>query len=251
MSSPSTSAYNVRLALYEGPLDLLLYLVRRNEIDVLDISLSTVVQQFLLFVETIEQIDIDAAGDFLVTAAALAEMKSRNALPHEQSAEEGTEDPIVEEKPNDLVLRLLEYKKYKDASLLLEKQGEEWHERYVRRTSERPSEGKDPAVDHIREVELWDLVSALGRIMRRKILEKETRIKYQETPISVFIEQIGERVRRDGRVPFSVFFEGTNRRSRIVSIFLAILELIRHHQFRVEQPADFGDIWVLPPIPRG
>src|SRR5690606_8813988 len=117
MSSASTSIYNVQSALYEGPLDLLLYLVRRNEINVLEISLSTITREFLSFVETIEFLDLDAAGDFLVAAAALAEMKSRQVLPAEQDAKEAQEEPIVEEKPSDLVLRLLEYKKYKDASL--------------------------------------------------------------------------------------------------------------------------------------
>ncbi|MCH7989992.1 MAG: chromosome segregation protein ScpA, partial [Planctomycetes bacterium] len=92
------------------------------------------------------------------------------------------------------------------------------------------------------------LVSALGRVLKRKDAEKETHIRYNETPISVYISQISERVRKEGRVPFSSFFEGANRKNRIVNIFLAILELLRHQSFRAEQPTDFGEIWILPPL---
>ena len=141
----------------------------------------------------------------------------------------------------------MEYKRYKDAALALELQAAEWQERYPRLSDERPTVGKDPSADSIKEVELWDLVSALSRVIQKKVVEKTSSIRYDETPISVYIDRIGDRVRASGRVPFSEFFEGTNLRSKIVGIFLAVLELLRHHGFRAEQPSEYGEIYVLPP----
>lgn len=90
-------------------------------------------------------------------------------------------------------------------------------------------------------------MSTLSRVLQKRIVEETSSIRYDDTPISVYVERIAERVRADGRVPFSEFFEGTNLRSKIIGIFLAILELLRHHQFRAEQPDEYGDIYVLPP----
>lgn len=239
--------YKVELELFSGPLDLLLYLVRRNEVDILDLPISTITGQFAEFLEVLEFLDLDLVGDFIVVASALMEIKSREVLPHPE--EERQEEPIDEEDPDsDLIRQLLEYKKFKDASKILEERAAEWQERYPRLSDDRPSRNKDPKADRIKEVELWDLVSALARVLKRQEVERHTRIRYDETPISVYIKQIGERVRQDGRIAFSAFFEGTNQKSRIVSTFLAILELIRHHSFRAEQPDEFGEIWILPPL---
>jgi segregation and condensation protein A len=143
---------------------------------------------------------------------------------------------------------LLEYKKFKDAAQSLEERAADWQERYPRLADDRPTSGRDASADRIKEVELWDLVSALSRIIRTKTVEKEGHIRYEETPISVYIERVSAQVRKEGRVSFASFFEGEKRRARIVGVFLAILELLRHHGFRAEQPVDFEDIWVLPPV---
>lgn len=241
----SATEYRVAIDNFQGPLDLLLYLVRRNELDVLNLSLATITEQYLEFQEVLEFLDLDGIGEFVVTAATLVEIKSRAALPQPEQEEQ----PVAEEGPQgDLIERLLQYKKLKEASQALEEYAAEWQERFPRLADDRPRVGKDPAADRIKDVELWDLVSALGRVLKSKEVEKQTRIKYDETPISVYIERIGSHVRSQGRTPFSAFFESTNRRSRIVGIFLAVLELLRHHAFRAEQPDDFGEIWVLPPV---
>ncbi|MCA9052923.1 MAG: chromosome segregation protein ScpA, partial [Planctomycetaceae bacterium] len=99
----------------------------------------------------------------------------------------------------------------------------------------------------IKEVELWDLVSALGRVLRHQHIDEETSIKYDDTPVAVYVEQLGERVRREGMVTFTSLFESETLRSRIVGLFLAILELLRHHHFRAEQPDDYGEIFIRPP----
>ncbi len=120
-------------------------------------------------------------------------------------------------------------------------------ERYPRLSVDRPDVQRDYSEDHIREVELWDLVSALSRIVRMPSIDREVSIRMDETPMSVFQEKIRARVLEDGRTAFSSFFEGEKVQSRIVGIFLAILELIRHEGYRAEQPLDYGEIWVLPP----
>ncbi|GAB4160748.1 MAG: segregation/condensation protein A [Planctomycetaceae bacterium] len=240
----TVAEYRVQLDLYEGPLDLLLYLVRRNEVDILELPIATITEQFLEFQEVLEFLDLEGIGDFLVTAAALLELKSHHALP----SPEAEEEPISDDEPHsDFIHRLLEYKRFKEASQALEERAAEWLERYPRLSDSRPDTPKNPAADRIKDVELWDLVSALGRVLKTKEVDRHSRIQYDDTPMSVYIERIGSRVRREGRTAFSTFFEGTNQRTKIVSVFLAVLELLRHHHFRAEQPVDFGEIWVLPP----
>jgi segregation and condensation protein A len=246
MSAPITE-YRVDLDdLFAGPLDLLLYLVRRNEVDILDIPLTRVIKQFVEYLDILEFIDLERVGEFLVLAGTLIEIKSRLALPRLE--EEEPESKIEGDPRSELVQQLLEYKKFKDAAQSLEERAADWQERYPRLADDRPTSGRDASADRIKEVELWDLVSALSRIIRTKTVEKEGHIRYEETPISVYIERVSAQVRKEGRVSFASFFEGEKRRARIVGVFLAILELLRHHGFRAEQPVDFEDIWVLPPV---
>jgi segregation and condensation protein A len=238
--------YRVQLDFFHGPLDLLLYLVRRRELDVMDLPMAEITRQFLEFLETLKFLDVDGVGEFVVTASALMEIKSRTALPH---AEDDDEPPAetADDPRGDLVARLLEYKRYRDAADALQEHAAQWQERFPRLADDRPGSGKDPAGDRLKEVELWDLVSALVRVMKKKEVERTSRIRYDDTPISVYVERISHRVRSEGRTAFSAFFHGANDRSRIVGIFLAILELLRHYAFRAEQPVDFGEIWILPP----
>ena len=242
-----SASYKVELDdIFSGPLDLLLYLVRRNELDILDLPIAKIALEFQHYLEVLEFIDLEFVGDFLVMASTLTEIKSRSLLPRtEDEADEELE--IADDPRSELVHQLLEYKKYKDAARALEERAAEWQERYPRLADERPSQTKDPSTDRIKEVELWDLVSALARVIERRVIETESKIRYDDTPISVYVEQVGRRVREEGRVAFSSLFDQTSLKSKIVSIFLAVLELLRHHSFRAEQPEVFGEIWVLPP----
>ncbi len=243
MSSPT---YRVELDVFQGPLDLLLYLVERQELDVFDLPIAKITGQFIEFLEVLELIDLDLVGDFVVMASALVEIKSRQILPQSEDEEQTVE--IEGDPRSELIEQLLEYKKYKDASKLLEEQAALWQERYPRLSDDRPRQGKDPSADFIKDVELWDLVSALSRILRTNAPEPHANIRYDDTPISVYVERIGAQVREEKRVAFSSLFEGENERSRIVGVFLAILELLRHHGFRAEQPVDYREIWVLAPL---
>jgi segregation and condensation protein A len=241
------TGYRVELEIFTGPLDLLLYLVRRNELEIRELKLSKITEQFQEFLEVLELLDLDLIGDFLVTAATLVEIKSRESLPRPPEPEE---EEVIEtgDPSSELVQQLLEYRKFKNAALALEERAALWQERYPRLSSERPGTGKDPAADFIREVELWDLVSALGRILKQKEVEQRSTVRYDDTPIQVYIERIGKQVKDAGRVSFSSLFGEESERSRIVGMFLAVLELLRNHGFRAEQVVDYGEIVILPPL---
>ena len=238
--------YRVQLDLFSGPLDLLLNLVRRNEVDVADLPIARRTHQILQLLEVLEFLDLDLVGDFIVMASTLVEIKRRQVWPRAEE-EAADELPINDDPSSELIQQLMEYKRYKDAAIAMEQRAAEWQERYPRLSDDRPSAGKDHAEDPIKEVELWDLVSALSRVLQKKIVEKSSSIRYDDTPISTYIDRIGARVREAGRIPFSEFFEGTNLRSKIIGIFLAVLELLRHHGFRADQVSEYGEIYVLPP----
>ncbi len=239
--------YRVQLDVFSGPLDLMLYLVKRHELDILDLPIAKITRQFSDMLEVIEVLDLDLIGDFVVMASTLVEIKSRMVLPRPE--EDVVEVPEGEDDPrSDLVRQLIEYKKYKDAARLLEEHAAEWQEHYPRLSDERPVSGGDPSEDRIKEVELWDLVSALSRILRRNPANNQTAIIYDDTPISTYVQRIHALVLERGRVAFSSLFEGACSKSRIVGIFLAILELLRHYHLRAEQPVEYGEIWVLPPL---
>src|SRR6516164_8938884 len=176
--------YQVDLDTFRGPLDLLLYLVKRQEVDVCDIPIARVTEQFLEYLRVIELIDVELAGDFLVMAATLMEIKSRMLLPRGDDSASEDADPRQE-----LVRQLLEYKKYKDAAALLEAQAE----RQLCRLPRQPSElatNQDPAQQPLGAVELWDLVSAFGRLMRETLALQPQQIVVDETPIQVYMENI-------------------------------------------------------------
>ncbi len=241
----ATNPYRVELDVFSGPLDLLLYLVRRNEVSIVELPIAEITRRFQQYLEVLEFIDLDLVGDFLVMASTLVEVKSRMVLPRQE--EDETEPEITEDPRSDLIKQLLEYKKVKDAARALEERGTQWQEHYPRLADDRPLQGKDPSADRIKEVELWDLVSALARVVEKKVIEEETSIRYDETPIATYMEQVAKRVRAERRVAFTSFFDKTTLRSKIVGIFLAILELLRRQHFRAEQEEEFSEIWIMSP----
>lgn len=241
-------SYRVELDVFSGPMDLLLYLVRRDELDVRQLPVGPLTRKFQEFLEVLEFLDLDFVGDFVVTASTLTEIKSRLVLPEAEEEDEAGEVLDDDDPRSDLIQQLLEYRRYRQAASVLEEHAAEWQERYPRLSNDRPQIGKEPATDLIKEVELWDLVSALARVLEKKVIAEESSIRDDDTPISVHVERIGTQVRNEKRVAFTSLFDDANQRSRIIGIFLAILELLRHHGFRAEQDDDFAEIWVMPPL---
>ncbi len=235
--------FRVQLDDYAGPLDLLWYLVRKQELDVLAVPIARVADQYLEILSVLEQIDVDAVGDFLELATRLMELKARMMLPRQDEAEEEQ----IEDSRQDLVTRLLEYKRYRDAASLLEDRHRTWQLRFARRTNDLDAGPRDPADQPIQEVELWDLVSAFSRVMRERAAAKPARIRHDETPIEVYMEQIAEQLTATPRASFTDLFPPDGAKGQFVGLFLALLELIRHGRARVEQAEVFGEIWVLAP----
>jgi segregation and condensation protein A len=230
--------YQVDLDVFRGPLDLLLYLVKRQEVDICDIPIARVTEQYLDYLRVLEMIDVERAGDFLVLAATLMEIKSRMLLPRGEDSSDEEADPRLE-----LVRQLIEYKKYKDAAILLEAQAERQLCRVPRQPAELPAP-PNPAEQPLRSVELWDLVSAFGRLMRETLALQPQQIVVDQTPIHVYLELILQRLRHEPRVAFSTLFTPPYYRGRLLGLFLALLELVKTRQAFAEQPVVFGEIWL-------
>src|SRR5262245_19518034 len=184
--------YQVDLDTFRGPLDLLLYLVKRNEVDIADIPVARITEQFLEYLRVLEMIDFERAGDFLVMAATLMEIKSKLLLPQDEMPTEPHADPRLE-----LVRQLLEYKNFKEASLLLEAQAERQLCRMPRQAAEA-AVAPNLSSQRLRRVELWDLVSAFGRLMRETLALQPQQISVDQTPIHVYMESIMQRLCQEG-----------------------------------------------------
>lgn len=233
--------FAVKLDLFRGPLDLLLFLIKRKELDILNIRVSEIIEQFNEYVEILEYIDCDLAGEFISMVSWLLEIQSIESLPSESEAVVEEEDPH-----ENFVQQLLEYKKYRDAACLLEEKGRRWQQNYARLANDCPKRVRDLAEEPISEVDLWDLVSAFGRIIKEPNGPVPTNIVYEETPIEAHMARIQERLAENGITSFSELFKPGMHKSTLVGIFLASLELVRNYSVRVEQYQLFGEIWLHP-----
>jgi segregation and condensation protein A len=230
--------YQVALDAFHGPLDLLLYLVKRNEVDVRDIPIARIAEQFLDQLHAIQTIDVEWAGDFLVMAATLMEIKSRLLLPRtdgDAPADEG-DDPRKE-----LVRQLIEYRKTKEAAGHLDRLAEERQFQVGRIPPDDPEGATSP---RLRRVELWDLVSAFGRLVRETQSLQPLHVVADETPQSAYLDLVRDKLRGGYRVAFRALFEPPYTRPRLIGVFLAVLELIKLSEIILDQWEPFGDIWV-------
>ncbi len=233
--------FRVELDIFRGPLDLLLYLVRKHEMEIADIRVSAIAEQFLAYLEVLQEIDIDAVGDFLEMATTLIELKSRLVLPHGGEETDELLDPRA-----DLVQQLLEYKQFKDAASLLDDRSRQWQQHYPRLVDDLPPRHLAPADQPIIEAEIWDLVSAFGRIIRESQVVPTANIVYDDTPIHVYMRRLHRRLVDDGRAAFSQQFAPGMHKSALIGVFLSILELARHHRVVTEQDDGHGEIWIRP-----
>jgi segregation and condensation protein A len=233
--------YNVELPVFRGPLDLLLFLVKQNEVDLYDIPMATITEQFLAYLNLLQVIDVEAAGEFLVMAATLMEIKSKLLLPRTEAETPEEADPRLE-----LVKQLIEYKKYKEAAALLDEQAQRQLARLPRMPMEIPAP-PELANQPLRKVELWDLVSAFGRLMRETAILQPNHIAVDETPIQVHMDRIIALLGRHERMTLSDLYTPPRTRGRLLGLFLATLELIRGRAVWVEQPDAFGELWLRLP----
>ena len=235
--------YRVNLDIYNGPLDLLLYLIRRDEVDIYDIPVSSLTEQYVKYVEVLHQLDPNMAGEFLVMAATLLEIKTRMLLPT-PPPEEGQEQGLSLDPRTELVRQLLEYKAFKDAAFDLREAGEQQSQRFPRRPILPEVNGAELDLE---DVQVWDLVDAFSRLMEsigKGLVQHE--VIYDDTPVELHAEDIMDRLSREGSLTFRRIFEGRTRRSEIVGLFLALLELVRLRKIVAAQELNFGEIYVRP-----
>ncbi|MGL4514069.1 MAG: segregation and condensation protein A [Lacipirellulaceae bacterium] len=234
-------SFQVALDAYAGPLDLLLYLVRREEVELAELPLARVTQQYMEYVALLEKLDVDAVGEFIDVASTLIELKSRSVLPQ---ADDGTDEPL--EPQERLVERLLEYKQARDGAAQLDRLRSAWRLRRTRRTPLGAQVEPGDVDRPLGGVELWDLVSAFARVLRERLTPtpEPATIVYDETPVHVHMLRTFERLRGAGRaVPFADLFpEGPVHKSTMIGVFLAVLELMRHGHAVATQQVRYGPI---------
>jgi len=229
--------YQVALDSFHGPLDLLLYLVKRNEMDVRDIPVARIAEQFLDHLHAIRAIDVEWAGEFLVLAATLIELKSRLLLPR---ADDPT-DPEPDDPRKELVRQLVEYRKTKDAAGHLDRLAEE-RQFHVARVP--PDDEEGATSPRMRRVELWDLVGAFGRLVRETEALQPMHLVQDETPQTAYLDLVRYKLRSGRLVAFRDLFDPPLTRPRLIGVFLALLELVKLAEVTLDQPEPFGDIWV-------
>ena len=231
--------YKVALDIYNGPLDLLLYLIKKNEVDIFDIPICEITEQYLEYLNLFEKLDINIAGEFLVMAATLMLIKSRMLLPKEELLrQEDEEDPRLA-----LVRQLIEYKRFKDAAHELYDRAEFQSMKYVP-SSFCESPGQDGDGELLKEVDLWDLIGAFKKILRETGIGLSQTIINDDIPIEVYIRNLLERLKGNKLVSFFELFKNQKDRINIIGTFLAILELTRTGRIVIEQNQLFGDIYV-------
>ncbi|MFA5794402.1 MAG: segregation/condensation protein A [Candidatus Brocadiia bacterium] len=251
--------HKITLSNFYGPMDLLLYLIREDELNIYDIPISRVTEQYLNYLALMEKLNIEIAGEFLVMASTLMEVKARLLVPPpEEDLEEEEADPRFE-----LIRRLLEYKKFKDLSARLRE-----CMAIASRTSCRPyfdlaqltpdAEKESAEEKPVVELDLWNLARTFSRISQEIILDVPSSIIYDDIPIEKFMGMIIERLKQKGEMSFLDLLANQPEQKRFYTLknLIASLELVRLQQIDMEQERDFGDIKLrlradAPPAPEG
>jgi segregation and condensation protein A len=231
--------YQVRIENFEGPLDLLLHLIKKNEINIYDIPIAIIAQQYLAYIEAMNELNLNVAGEFLIMAATLLQIKSKMLLPVDEAAEDEEDGPDPREE---LVRRLLEYKSYKEAARQLDGQEKMWREIFSREPGPpEPIEQDETLLDN---VTLFDLVDALKGIMDRNPGKKLIEIIPDNLTVRERMNVILEMLEGKDSVSFASLFDESCHRLVVIVTFLAMLELIRLRVARVFQGETFGPILV-------
>lgn len=230
--------YKVRLEIFEGPLDLLLYLIKKDEVDIYDIPIELIARQYMEYMQLMKMLDLNIAGEFLVMAATLMMIKSRMLLP----VEERTEEEPEEDDPRwELVRQLVEYKKFKDAALTLHTLEIRQENVFARGIEDLKLEPEPGAA--LEDVNLFDLIAAFNSALKRiPVTEEFTEIHADHHTVADKIELLVNTLNSKPRVFFTSLFDRTSTRNEIVCIFLAVLELIRLRQLIARQDRAFDEI---------
>jgi segregation and condensation protein A len=224
----------VQLEIFEGPLDLLLHLIKKNEVDIYDIPIARIADQYLEVLGVLEQLNLDLAGEYLVMAATLMHIKSRMLLPPVEGEDEEEEDPRAE-----LVQQLEEYRRFREAAAHLAERDVLGRDVFARPAAARPAESTGPPP--LRELTLADLVDALREVLKRLPSESAHAVEGERISVADRIPWILGRL-RDGVVEFEDLFPPGASRREVIVTFLALLELVRLRAVRAVQEERFGPI---------
>lgn len=242
LASPEARAVlRVALPAFEGPLDLLLHLIREHEIDIFDIPIALIAERYNASLELMQKLDLDIAGEFLVMAATLAHIKSRMLLPAEPAPDDEAAEPEGDPRA-ELVQRLLAYQKYREAARELADRPLLGRDVFARRHVPLPSDrpGPPPLVD----VSVFRLIEALDRVLKNLAPEHEHEVVRDQMTLSAAMGRVVARLRTDPEVTFLSLFEGQRTRGAVVATFLALLEMVRLRLIRIRQPEGTADILV-------
>ena len=233
--------YKVKLDVFEGPLDLLLYLIQKEEVDIYDIPIAKITDQYLEYLELMKLLDLSIAGEFLVMAATLMHIKSRMLLPPEQA--EGEEKP--EEDPRaELVRRLLEYKKFKEAASELS-QMESHHKHFFARVGPGIKVEDLPKEDTFFEASLFDLITAFTKVLKDIPKDVFYKVVKDEFTVSEKIHDVLHMLVDKKQILFTDLFRAAKTKFEIITTFLALLELIKIREVIIIQAVPFGEIEIM------
>jgi segregation and condensation protein A len=237
-SDSTLSAYPVRLENFEGPLDLLLHLIRRNELNIYDIPIALVTQQYIGYIDLMQELNLDVAGEFLVMAATLIHIKSRMLLPRAGSSQ--SDEP--EEDPRDaLIRRLVEHQKYKAAAELLHERETVRSAQWVRPDSRVAAIAGEEYTPEL-EVDLFSLIAAFRSVLDRARQRPGVPLPAEQISIETRMDQLLARLSETEAQGFEELFADATTRASLIVTFLALLEMIRLKLVRVFQGGPFGEI---------
>jgi segregation and condensation protein A len=238
---PKDRDYVISLPSFEGPLDLLLHLIQKHELDILDIPVSFVTEKYLAYITLMQELSIDVASEYLVMAATLAHIKSKSLLPDDSAAddesfgEDEAGDPRVE-----LIRRLLEYQKYKQAAADLNERGALGRDIFLRGTQAPEADGPAP----LAPAPLWTLLDAFGKVLARAKVDLQHEVSFDRVTITDRITQLMEKLQGRGSCRFDDLFEGQRTRFDLIITFLALLEMTRLKMTRLYQADPLSEIFI-------
>jgi segregation and condensation protein A len=232
--------YEVKLEIFQGPLDLLLHLIEKNEIDIYNIPIALITEEYLSYLHTIQLLNLEVVGDFLVMAATLMQIKAKMLLPqltNSDSEGEEEEDPRME-----LALKLIEYKKIKEASLSLQALELAQLKTYTRSGGEFADQKIAPLTDPLKDLSIWDLMDAFKTILDSMTPVTVNAIPKSEVTVKQRMTELLDLIAEQGSIFFKKVFSDVHTKMGLITCFLAVLELIRLHKIMVSQETIFGEI---------
>jgi segregation and condensation protein A len=233
-------SYHVKLEIFEGPMDLLLHLIKKHELDIYDIPIAPITRQYLEYLELMKSLDMEIAGDFLVMASTLTHIKSKMLLPPPENPDDDDDgaDPRAE-----LIRRLLEYKRFKDAAASLEQRENDWSKVYTRETEVTPELPPDDQ-PLLFDFHLFDLLAALKDVLNR-VPDAGIEITAEAVSITDKIATILARLESVDSLLFADLFDGSTTRAHIIATFMALLELMKNRIVKAVQIEHFGAIRLM------